>query len=341
MKNIFSLIPLLVLALLSWSCKDDDFFHSLDEKMEFTCPLDSTSEYILVIGDIQDYTYDAKLARKQFRQTMDWAYAMHRKGYQIDAILQTGDLTNNDEKWQYEVFEYYTKKVAEQVLYVPIIGNHDYTWGANSIINNRQDTRYNQFTHFANLEEHVVKYYEEGRLENIIVKTTVHSRPFYILALEYGPRPDVLQWAAAFVSTHPDDEFLLMTHEYISRQGQRINDAGSDGIRQFSGQPATSPETIWQQLVFPYNNVRCVLCGHNGFSQRLFTPNAAGREVPQILFNLQYLPNGGDGYIMVWELPKGSRMVKARTISTFTNEVYSDSLDEIFNPERANYDFEW
>lgn len=341
MKNILSLIPLLALALLSWSCKDDDFFRSLDEEMEFTCPLDSTSEYILVIGDIQDYTYDAKLARNQFRQTMDWVYAMHRKGYQIDAILQTGDLTNNDERWQYEVFEYYTKKVAEQVLYVPIIGNHDYSWGDNSIISDHYNTLFSDYTKFTNTQEHVVAYYEQGRMENIIVRTNVQGRTFYILAIEFGPRPDVLQWASAFVSTHPNDSFLLMTHEYLSRNGERVKDGGSDGLRQFAGQPASSPETIWQQLIYHNDNIRCVLCGHNGFSQRIFTPNAAGREVPQLLFNLQYLPHGGDGYIMVWELPKGSRTIKARTISTFTNEVYSDSVDEIFNPERANYDFEW
>lgn len=339
-KTIVSLILPLALALLSWSCKDDDFFLSLDEEMEFTCPLDSTSEYILVIGDVQEYTMHAEYARKQYKQTMDWVYAMHRKGYTIDAILQTGDLTNDNEKWQYEVFEYYTKKVAQQVLYVPIIGNHDYSWGANSIISDHHDTLFSRYAQFANTKDHIVAYYEQGRMENVIVKTMVRDQPFYILAIEFGPRPDVLQWASAYVCTHPDDQFLLMTHEYLSRKGERLDDANSYGVRQFGTSPASSPETIWHQLVYPNNNIRCVLCGHNGFSQHIYTTNKAGRQVPQLLFNLQYLPHGGDGYIQLWELPQGSREVRVRTIDTFCNQQYSDSLDEVFNAERANYIFE-
>jgi len=333
-------IILSVLPLLGWGCKDEDFFQSIDETMAFTCPLDKESEYLLVIGDIQDYTYHAEYARVYFKQTMNWVYAMHREGYQIDAILQTGDLTNDDEEWQYRVFDYYTKKIAEQVLYVPMVGNHDYTWGKNSIIKDHHDTKFTNHTQFERTLTNVVAMYEQGRMENIIVRTTIKGNPFYIISIEFGPRPDVLHWASSFVTTHPNDQFLLMTHEYLSRYGERLVDGNSDGIRQFGESPASSPETIWQQLVYPNDNIRCVLCGHNGFSQHIFAKNEAGREVPQLLFNLQYLPHGGDGYIMVWELPKGSNVVKARTINTFSNQQYADSLDEVFNAERANYDFE-
>ena len=43
-----------------------------------------------------------------------------------------------------------------------------------------------------------------------------------ILVLEFGPRNEVINWANDFVKNHKNKRFILMTHEYLTRNGECI-----------------------------------------------------------------------------------------------------------------------
>lgn len=307
-------IILAVLGLVS--CGPD--FDTYSYKDTFNYPLDPTSEYIIIMGDVQEYTSYDKYA-PYFMSSVNWIRGMHQKGYKIDCVMQVGDQTNNNEKWQYRVFYDYTKYMAEEVLFVSVTGNHDYDWRNGNKIYYRTSTLFNQYSNFAKTKDNVIAYFEPGRLENIIVKNQIKSQDYYIIALEFAPRPEVVEWARIYVESNPDKKFILLTHEFLNPQGYRENTENSYARKQFENRPNSSPDEIWDNLIFPNDNIRTVICGHNSFSCVYNSKNSQGREIPQILFNVQYLDNGGDGIIQLWEIPANKDSIEIKLINTIKN----------------------
>lgn len=330
------LSSLLLLSTLG-ACNDElDPYVFTDN---FGCRLDTAAEYIVVLGDIQEYTYRAKWANRYYMPTVNWIRSMaNLHHYHIDCVLQTGDLTNNNEGWQYGYFEDYTKALAAEQLFITVPGNHDYDWHGEQITD-RTTSGVTRYASFHNTTQHIEAQYEVGRIDNAIYRNTIHGHRYDIIALEYGPRPKVLEWANDYVKSHPEHKFILMTHEFLVSDGWRVTNGWSSAEKQFSTIPYSTPEDVWQKLVYDNDNIRCVLCGHNGFSRQFYTPNAAGRDVPQILFNLQYLPHGGDGYLQLWKIPISMDSVEVKVYNSLTNELYSDSIDEKFDYHKAHFKF--
>ena len=143
-----------------------------------------------------------------------------------------------------------------------------------------------------------------------------------MISLEFGPREEVVDWAKQFVLSNPEKEFILMTHEWLTSDGKRVS-TNSFAESHFNGYSSYStPEYIWSDLVYPNNNVLCVLCGHNGFSANLLSQNSCGRVVPQVLFNLQYQDNGGNGLIQLWEIPYQSDSINICVYDTINHDWY-------------------
>ena len=167
------------------------------------------------------------------------------------------------------------------------------------------------------------EYYQETSLENYVAQINVGSEILNLLVLEFGAREEVLEWASDYVKTHNDERFILITHEWLSESGIRI-DTGSSAEQQFGGLSSyTTPEVIWNRLVRSNNNIICVLSGHErGFSHFYLTENDFGRQVPQILFNLQFLPNGGDGIVQVWKIADKDTDFEIFALDTKTGEKY-------------------
>ena len=282
---------------------------------------DLTSEYIVVIGDIQEYTANPALM-PYYEATVQWIYSQYMQGMDIKCVLQVGDITSGNQESDYQSFYNVTSQLAEEVPYIACIGNHDYVWDSNNKIKDRNATYFSRYTTFPLTESMVVDRFEDGRMENVVVENYIDGKPYYILGLEFGPRDEVLEWAKRYVQNHRYQKFILMTHEYLSRNGERITD-GSYAELQFMNTTWSTPEKIWEQLIKDNDNIAWVLCGHNGFYTHLTTPNARGRDVLQMLFNLQYQKNGGDGMIQLWEFPQGQDSAIVRIYNTISRQWFT------------------
>ena len=115
----------------------------------------------------------------------------------------------------------------------------------------------------------------------------------------------------------------LITHRYLSAAGKRylshyyMTDTESQGAKY-----------LWENFIYGNDNIRCVLCGHVGsLSRMLYSTNVAGRIVPQIEFNIQRQPHGGNGLIELWEFDRQGD-VYVRTFNTHTERYVNDSLTE-------------
>lgn len=304
-----------VLAILCLSCsKSLDLGQPVVDVEMF----DADAEYIIVIGDIQQYTYE-KATLPFLEHTMRWIYLAKEAGMNIKCILQVGDITQENKKKEWQAFHELTAAVAKEIPYAACTGNHDYSWGDNNEILSRDNTYFTKYVTFDGAKAEVVARYEPDRMENIVVRNSIFGTSYDILVMEFGPRTEVIEWANEYVKSNPGIKYILLTHEFLTSDGELVSN-GSYAESQLRNTTWSSPEQLWNTLVAGNDNIACVVCGHNGFSRIRLAANDAGREVPQILFNLQYQVNGGDGMIEIWEMKEDSDSVNVGVYNTLRNK---------------------
>lgn len=316
------------------SCSDDISPDNI-ESYEFI-PIDPiinvSSNYMIVIGDIQEYTNNC-VYLPYLNYSLDWIRNQNNMYNNIVSVLQVGDVTNNNQKHQWDNARNAFKHLKDSVMYVWCIGNHDYSWSGEKKISitSRESSMLNKYVSNPLLNNNIVDEFEKDHYDNIIVKNTVGDQRIDIISLEFGPRPDVVQWVTDHVSRHIDRKYILMTHEYMTNEGTLYQSGETFANLQFFKIPFCEPEFIWDNLVKPNDNIICVINGHNGFCKYLESKNNAGRMVPQIMFNLQYQENGGDSMIQLWEFPKDKNEI---IIS-----VYNTMKRIEVNPTEYKYSF--
>lgn len=289
-----------------------------EDSVEIAKIYNKDSQYIVVFGDIQEYTTNSKRIL-YFANSLKWIKEKQDSFQNIQCVLHVGDVTWYNTTTQWEFFQLYAQPFSESIPFITVTGNHDYTFN-DGFIDNRSSTLISQYADFPSLESNIIARYDNG-IENIIVKNTINNERYDIIALEFGARPEVVEWADKYIKSNPHTKFIFLTHEWLSHIGKRVSNH-SDAEKQLRNTTFSSPEQIWNKLIYPNDNIVCTLCGHNGQSFVLYSPNVKGRNVPQILFNLQFFENGGNGLIELWEFPPNSNYAKVRIVSTITNSLY-------------------
>lgn len=290
-----------------------------DDSVEIARIYNKDSQFIVIFGDIQEYTR-TKDAIHYFANSLDWIKEKQDTFKNVLCVLHVGDVTNYNSKGEWERFQQYALPFSELIPFITVTGNHDYTQSGGTI-ESRSSTPISDYADFPSLESRIVARFDET-IENIIVQNTIWGERYDIIALEFGAREEVVEWASNYVKNHPQTKYILLTHEWLTRQGERIS--GSSYAHMFRNTTFSTPEQVWNNLVYPNDNIVCTICGHSGFSQLLYSKNQKGRAVPQILFNLQYFENGGNGLLELWEFPQKSNFAKVRVISTYTNSLYHE-----------------
>ncbi len=291
-------------------------------------PLNPDSEYIAVFGDIQYYTNAGKI--DLFKTSLRWISAQVENGYKFNCVLHTGDVTHNcnlNLQWNYfgaAIKEFYSSKVP----FISAIGDHDYKWPDGVHIKDRDDTYFSWF--LTSPTTKVVAWFEPDRMENVVVANFIHGKPYYILCLEFGPRKEVVEWAAQYIQSHQDRKFILLNHEYMENGGGfRVKDLKCKLRIQNSSY--LTPTQLWEALVKPNDNVAWVICGHVGsLYSYMETPNVMGREVPQIQHNIQATQYMDDNWLMLWEFPKDGVKASVKIVNTASGELY-DGKEELFS----------
>lgn len=307
-----------VLLLFLCCCEDHHAFTPDDyaDASAYDCWICDESDYLAFIGDTQTYTNNGDLM-PFFLYSMAWIEGQAKNHGNVSGAVFLGDMTENNQRWQWDNF-LWGKEFITACPTIGITGNHDYEWGANGSIESRESSLFNEFFYRDGRMGHIVARFDDG-MENVVACVEVGEERLYVMALEFGPRPEVVAWAKDVVESACNERFILVTHEWILNH-RRVGD-DSYATMQFSCSSCCTPEYIWNVLVKPYDNIVATVCGHNGFSEVMYSQNDAGRMVPQILFNLQYQDNGGNGYVEMWEFPSQSDSVIVAVYDTFNRKV--------------------
>jgi hypothetical protein len=197
-------------------------------------------------------------------------------------------------------------------FFVP--GNHDYVgdgmaWNRETLMN-----FYFPVTKFKGLKTFGSVYDREpARMDNSYHLFSAGGRNFLVLCLEFGPRRDVIRWANEVVTHHHDREAILVTHAFTYSDNRRYDrtkpwnqswNPHDYALAKNSGDEVADGEELWQQLICRHESFIFTINGHvlNDGLGRLSTRTPDGRQIPQMLFNCQMRPQGGDGWLRLLEI---------------------------------------
>lgn len=252
--------------------------------------------------------------------------AEHAQERNIVYVLHLGDIVNNNNKPQWKVAQRAMSQLDGVVPYAVAPGNHDYGPGGNAAT---RDTLLNEYFPVQKYEKWPTfgGVFEQEKLDNSFHTFRIGQQDWLVLALEWGPRDAVVNWAERVLQKHPRHKAILITHAYLYFDGTRYDHTQAQ--RQ-SWNPhwyktpggVNDGEELWQKLVKRHPQMMLTLNGHvlgDGLAY-LKSRGDHGNVVHQMLVNYQMKPRGGEGYLRLIEfLPDGE---------TVQIKAYSPPLDK-------------
>jgi len=335
MKRIISVFALLCPLFLSAQNRADQ--QHLQDPESFT---------MVVFGDPQGYTkYD--INQPLFELSTAWI-ADNVDNLKIKAVMFTGDLVEQNEnivrnramlnqtsKQMYEWSSHCLERLDDKVPYVIVGGNHEYGYV-------RGDENFTHYPEYYTYErnsknaDHLVAAFpnRDGQvsLENSAwAFHEEHWGDILIIGTEFAPRDEVLDWAKNLCRSEKYKNYtvIFVTHSLLDGETAEYTD--NEGYKIF---PRNWGKQIWEKLLYPCSNIRLAVCGHTGSPDKVAgspkdfikntayrcDKNASGKDVHQMMFNIQCLGggwegNGGDGWLRLLEFMPDGKTIKATTYS--------------------------
>ncbi len=184
--------------------------------------------------------------------------------------------------------------------------------------------------------------YEPGHMENSYHYFAAGGIDWLVLALEFGPRNEVLDWANQVVANRPHRRVIIVTHNYMYSDDTRVgpgdlwnpHDCGlCIGV---TGPDACNDgEEMWATFVKLHENISFVFSGHilNDGVGILVSTGDNGNKVYQVLANYQFEANGGNGYLRVVTFYPDQQKVTVETYSPYLDQyrIEPDQQFEFLN----------
>ncbi|MFO0812701.1 MAG: metallophosphoesterase [Gemmatales bacterium] len=283
-------------------------------------PLPDTGSFtVVLLPDTQNYS--EKYPATYLAQTRWIVEQKARRN--IAAVLHLGDITNHSTEAEWKNAQQAMKQLDGHVPYFVCPGNHDYSAGGSckdrtTLLNDYfPHSDYSTRPHFGGVYDK-----EPTRMENNYHTFSAGGRDFLVLALEFGPRKDVVRWANGVVGKHPRHEVILITHAFIYSDDTRYSwktygekqkwNPHAYPVAKNTGDDVTDGEELWDLLISKHENFILTFNGHvlhDGLGQfRSTTPG--GRVVPQVLVNYQMRPQGGDGWLRLLEFKPDRKTIE-------------------------------
>lgn len=299
---------------------------------------DERSFSMILLPDVQNYSkFD--LNQPVFELMTAWS-ANHLKRLNVLAVLCTGDLVEqnelripdgkngnqtSEEQWRFVSGAF--ERLDHKVPYIICTGNHDYGY-------RRAENRLSRFPYYFPSErnscwrETLVETADNAfgipTLENAAYAfETSYWGKMLVLSVEFAPRKEILDWAGKIsaLEKYKDHKIILLTHSYMEVDASVIEQEG------YMLSPANYGKKIWEEVVYPSENIVMVICGHackiGSYAENVSfrtDKNRYGRSVAQMMFNAQtadgsWIGNGGDGWLRLMEFLPDGRTIRIRTFS--------------------------
>lgn len=293
---------------------------------------------LAVFPDSQNLT---KQLPEVFIRQAEWV-AAHKQSHNIRFVAQLGDITDNNlpEQWENAKKAMDVLKKAG-VAYSVLPGNHDLGEGGKCLDRTTLMNDYFKPEDYANSAS--VTYFEAGKMENTAHTFTTPQGEILLLALEFGPRDAVVEWAGQVISRNPQHTVIITTHVYLYSDDTRYDfpkygkeqtwNPNTYGVAKL--EPVNDGEALWNKLAGKHPNVRFTLNGHvlHDGAGRLSTKGSGGQMVHQLLSNYQKdvkpnRPFQGGGFFRLMQFLPDKKTVRVKTYSPWLDEWLTDEQQQ-------------
>jgi hypothetical protein len=293
---------------------------------------------VAILPDTQSYV---RWKTSVMTSQLDWLVD-NKDSHYIEFVAHVGDIVQNWDTtptdWEFVQTEMNKLKTAG-IPYSILPGNHDYAY------NSRNSTVFNSYfplSNYSDMSSYAGAY--DTNSDNMYFVFTVDKDgdltpddKLLILSLEFGPREEVVEWANQVLTTHSDVPAIVVTHAYLQPDGDLLEygdpHAASNGYG--LGEDVYDGDELWDELIYPNNNVRFVFCGHDGTSDDGSALRISSHEdttaVYQVMTNYQYFPPNNAGYLVLLNFT--SNTVSMKTYSPWTQAYKTDA--------ESQADFSW
>jgi len=267
----------------------------------------------------------------------------------IAFALHEGDIVNHNVPEQWDVASQALHSLDGVVPYVLAVGNHDLPAGPTGLL---RDVDFFDEHFPVAMHDDAAWFcgaYDDGDMQNSYALLDGGGRKWLVLALEFGPRDEVIAWANDILSDYSQHPAIIVTHAYMYLGADRYDHVGMP-MQEFSPYAygiegsINDGEEMWTALVDPNPNVKFVFSGHMLFPGvgRLTSQRADGSETHQVLANYQTcstadpclnpltgeMNRGGDGYLRVIDITADHTRADITTYSTTLDTYKRDSDNE-------------
>ncbi len=239
----------------------------------------------------------------------------------IHHVFHLGDITNNNTAPEWQNAASSMALLDEIVPYILVPGNHDY--GPRGDASTRDGGLNHSFKFDrAARQPSFAGAYRQGALDNTYHLFAAGGHAWIALALEWGPRDEVIAWANDVMQAHPGRLGILITHAYLNNNSRRHDHTDHEHSQVANPHNYRTPggvndgEELWQKLVRRHHFV-LTLNGHvtGSGTGHLASTNDRGNVVHQMLSNYQMRELGGEGYMRLLELLPDGRTLVVRSYS--------------------------
>jgi hypothetical protein len=222
---------------------------------------------IILLPDTQHYT--SSYPEMIYKQ-MDWIVE-NKSPLNIQYVIQLGDLTNNNKENAWEVASKSFKILENKgIPYSIVYGDNDMKNPDKNYYDGKRHTEYlHKYFPISRFENQNSwwkgGFFEPEKIDNYYCLFNYKEYEYLIMNLELAPRTVVLNWADSIVSVYPSRKVIVVTHDYLDKNGNRLNDLntfaleGKDKKGKLKGNNA---EAVFKKLIKKNTNIIMVLCGH-------------------------------------------------------------------------------
>lgn len=302
--------------------------------------LDNENSFsMILLGDPQGYIkYD--INQPLFELQTLWI-ADNIDNLNIKAVLCTGDLVEqNDnivrnrsmlnqtsrEMWQNVSRSF--ERLDNKVPYIIATGNHEYGY-------RHSENGNTHFPEYFPVERNktwydciVAVFPNRSGIESLENAAFEFNEPGWgkmlVVCNEFAPRDEVLAWTAGLIDSErfKTHKVIYITHSLLAEKTADYTDNEPYDIY-----PRNWGRQVWEKLLKPSKNIVLALSGHmgdlGGFENSVayrVDKNAAGKNLHQMMFNVQTLGggwegNGGDGWLRILEFKPDGKTISVKTYS--------------------------
>jgi hypothetical protein len=289
---------------------------------QFSVKAESEHTVIAVLPDTQNY---AKWKESVVTSQTDWILE-NAASSNIVFVGHVGDIVNDYDsdtnQWAFMQSEY-NRLASNGIPFALTPGNHDYEQHTR---NSEMMNSYFPLSTFTGMQTYGGSY--DSQCDNTYHLVNINGLDWLVVAMEFGPRDAVIEWANDVVSTYSNYPALLITHAYLNKNGDHFVSTDNHSASYGYGLEADVNDgiDIWNNLVYSNANLRLVVCGHDGATnvgaRVKYDTNIEDKSVCQLLSNYQYYQNPNySGYMLLLDF------LSDGTASFYTYSPYLDQTN--------------